>query len=224
MTTPIRIFIATDDHSAEPDRVLKYSLRKNTDAELDITFMRAGDPGWGWEEWNRGKPHKEWKPKSGGGWGTGFSIFRFTVPELCNYEGRAIYMDSDIVVLGDVQELWELPMPKPWVAKNMKRTCVSLIDCAGMRGVIPSMELMKKAGQGTSFYRRMLVKDDVLSPTLPAAWNCFDQCPAGTKALHFTNMGTQPWKPWPDKIAYSRHPDKRAVETWLQYEEESRVA
>ena len=52
----IRIFIATDDHSEAPDRVIEYSIRKNTSAEVDITFMRAGDPGYSYDEWNRGVP------------------------------------------------------------------------------------------------------------------------------------------------------------------------
>ena len=224
MTSLIRIFIATDDHSAQPDRVIEYSIRKNTSAEVDITFMRAGDPGYSYDEWNRGVDKDLWRPKSGGGWGTAFSIFRFTIPELCAYEGKALYFDSDIVVLGDVQQLWDLPMPKPWVAKNHKRTCVSVIDCAGMKGVIPPMAQMQGLGKGTSYYRQMLTRDKVISPTLPPEWNSFDDCPPGTKALHFTNMGTQPWKPWPDKIIYTRHRDPRAVDVWTAYEEESRVA
>ena len=223
MPSPIRIFIATDDHSEAPERVIEYSIRKNTNAEVDITFMRAGDPGYSYDEWNRGVPKDEWRPKSGGGWGTAFSVFRFTVPERCHYEGKAIYMDSDIIVLGDVQELWDMALPKPWVSKSMKRTCVSVIDCAGMKGVIPPITQMQTTGKGTSYYRMMLVRDRVISPTLPNAWNSADSCPPGTKALHFTNMGTQPWKPWPDKIKYSEHPDLMARSTWEHYEEESRV-
>jgi hypothetical protein len=223
MSTPIRIFIATDDRSEQPDRVLEYSIRKNTSAEVEITFMRAGDPGWGWEEWNRGRPAAEWKPKSGGGWGTGFSAFRFAIPALCDYEGKAIYMDSDMICLGDVSELWAVPTPKPWVSKSVKRTCVSVIDCAGMRDVFPPLEEMKTSGFNTAWYRKELMRRDLISPTLPPEWNCFDCVPDGCKLLHYTNMATQPWQPWPDKITYKHHQSSEAVRIWKQYEEESRV-
>jgi len=218
----IRIFIATDERSEQPDRVLEYSIRKNTEAEVDITFMRAGDPGWSMEEWNRGKPKDEWKPKSGGGWGTAFSVFRFTIPELCGFKGKAIYMDSDMICLGDVQELWDTPTPKPWVSVSMKRTCVSVIDCAGMKGHMPGIDQMKASGLNTSWYRRELVRQDLLSPTLPSPWNCFDEVPRGCKLLHFTRMPTQPWQPWPEAMEYRRHPNNAARETWFEYEEASR--
>src|SRR5438445_10145186 len=40
---------------------------------------------------------------------TEFTFSRFLVPWLCDYQGRAIFMDSDIVVTGDIVELWEAP-------------------------------------------------------------------------------------------------------------------
>ena len=36
---------------------------------------------------------------------TDFSISRFLVPFLCDYEGHALFMDSDMLCLGDVAEL-----------------------------------------------------------------------------------------------------------------------
>ncbi len=221
MTDPIRIFIATDERSEQPDRVIEFSIRKHTEAEVDITFMRAGDPGWSMEEWNRGKPKGEWKPK-GGGWGTAFSVFRFTVPELCGFEGKAIYMDSDIIVVGDIQDLWDQPMPKPWVSCGTKRTCVSLIDCKGMEGAFPRISAMKASGANTSWYRRELVRKGLLAGTLPKHWNCFDCVPRDAKAVHFTNMPTQPWCPWPEAMTYRMHPNNAARELWFRYEEASR--
>ncbi len=38
---------------------------------------------------------------------TEFTYSRFLVPWLCDYVGRAIFMDSDIVVTGDIGELWD---------------------------------------------------------------------------------------------------------------------
>jgi len=39
---------------------------------------------------------------------TEFSFTRFLVPYLCDYEGTALFFDSDMVVTGDIVELFEL--------------------------------------------------------------------------------------------------------------------
>ena len=39
---------------------------------------------------------------------TEFSFSRFLVPHLMNYNGWAIFMDSDMVMLSDITELWSL--------------------------------------------------------------------------------------------------------------------
>ena len=82
----IRIFIGTDgDFHQDAEKVIEYSIRKNTEQEVDLNFIRPGY-------------------KNGV---TGFTNHRFIIPELCNYEGYAIYLDVDMLVLGDLSELWE---------------------------------------------------------------------------------------------------------------------
>lgn len=39
---------------------------------------------------------------------TEFSFSRFLVPYLCNYEGWAIFMDCDMMVVDDIKNLWDL--------------------------------------------------------------------------------------------------------------------
>jgi hypothetical protein len=39
---------------------------------------------------------------------TEFSFSRFIVPHLCNYEGWAIFMDCDMLVMDDIAKLWAL--------------------------------------------------------------------------------------------------------------------
>lgn len=36
-----------------------------------------------------------------------FAFSRWLVPYLCNYEGHAIFMDCDMLMRGDIAELWE---------------------------------------------------------------------------------------------------------------------
>ena len=54
---------------------------------------------------------------------TEFTYSRFLVPHLCGYEGRAIFMDADVIVDGDVAELNELADPEAAVSvvKNARR-------------------------------------------------------------------------------------------------------
>lgn len=47
---------------------------------------------------------------------TEFTFSRFLVPHLCGYAGRAIFMDADVVVLGDVAELIEAADPEAAVS------------------------------------------------------------------------------------------------------------
>jgi len=39
---------------------------------------------------------------------TDFAFSRFLVPHLCNYEGWSIFMDCDMLVLDDIENLWKL--------------------------------------------------------------------------------------------------------------------
>ena len=41
---------------------------------------------------------------------TEFTYSRFLVPHLCDYRGKAIFMDNDMLCFGDVKELDDLPM------------------------------------------------------------------------------------------------------------------
>lgn len=40
---------------------------------------------------------------------TEFTFSRFLVPYLCGYQGKAIFMDADMVVVGDIAELFNHP-------------------------------------------------------------------------------------------------------------------
>lgn len=43
---------------------------------------------------------------------TEFSFSRFLVPWLCRYEGKAIFMDCDIICAADICELWDMPLDR----------------------------------------------------------------------------------------------------------------
>lgn len=41
---------------------------------------------------------------------TDFTFSRFLVPYLCNFEGKALFLDADMVVTGDIVDLFKNPM------------------------------------------------------------------------------------------------------------------
>ena len=88
---PIRLFIGTSEHE-EPtiEAIYLYSIFKNTDHPVEVTFLRPS-------------MFPDWKRK---GWGTPFTCFRYAIPELCGFKGRAIYTDVDMINFRDIYHLW----------------------------------------------------------------------------------------------------------------------
>lgn len=182
--------------------------------------MRSGDPGW---EVSRNGADGSWKInrepghawKSRGSWGTDFSCFRFAIPELCGFDGKAIYLDADMLVLGDIAELASLSLNRPWLCRS-GMTDVSVIDCKAMRGLLPSIAEMKPSGRITFDYVQMLTRCGAIDPSLPAEWNARDSAdlwvPA-TKLLHYTTVPWQPWRPYPC-VTYYPHPLSSWVIRW----------
>ena len=222
-STAIRVFVGSDPRQGPAERVLEWSIRQRTAATVDFFWLRAGDPGFEvgprseGEIWNIGR--EPGHPKSGK-WGTDFSCFRMAIPEICGWKGRAIYLDSDMIVLGDIHELWCLPMAAAWKATSAKVMDVCLIDCSSsppwFNAGIPSIVQMRR-GVTLAEMRAHLNAMGALDPTLPAEWNCRDgdgYVAGKTKLLHFTDVTTQPWSPWPEAVEYREHPSPACRALW----------
>ena len=92
MTEPIRIFVGTSEYEDKwIEKVIVYNILENTARKLDINFMSPSM----FEDWNKQ------------GWGTPFTCFRYAIPHLCNFEGRAIYMDVDQMNFRDIGVLYD---------------------------------------------------------------------------------------------------------------------
>lgn len=190
----IKIFIGTseglDDKDAE--LVLEYTLRKNCSEPLEIIFMR-NTPGNFFGGFNN---HTWWTP---------FSYLRWAIPEFCNFQGRALYMDVDQVNFKDISRLFYMDLEgKPLaVREGDYRTCVMVLDCEKLKGLLPSVKDMKKQSpESQSFLVKNLLQNVA---TYDKRWNCLDgedRRSSDIWHLHFTEMTTQPWKP------------KWAVDTW----------
>jgi len=199
----IRLFVGSDvyQRAGGAERALENSVRANCKGPVDITFMRQGSPGWDW----------------GGidaGWRTPFTLFRWFIPEHCNYEGKAIYMDADMVVLRDLQEMWDHPVAEgragAFCGRRPQKSDVILWHCANVPKwdcKSPNYRQIQKEGG-----------ESLRGSRLPAYWDHMDEVvmegPERTGILHWTRLATQPYKPYPHLFDYTvehRKPDVAAM-------------
>lgn len=215
----IRIFIGTGPRFMEPLRALTYSITENCSQpeRLHITPMMAH----GSERWTNwaGQPLDEevGRPAPPGQrrWVTPFSLFRYAIPDLCDFEGFAIYLDVDMVVLGDIVELWEHRQPGYWnCAPGPDGDCVAVIDCFDPDRW--TLDKLKAGAYGNKHGLRRRIEQRTIRG-LPPEWNHADRyVPSVTKLIHFTSMRTQPFRPYPEALSYEEHPDPGAVQIYRE--------
>lgn len=188
----IRVFVGcASGDDIESQVVLEYTLRKHCSQEVEITWMaQSRDPE---------SPFYGWRTER---WSTPFSGFRWAVPDLCNFEGKAIYLDSDMIVMDDIAKLWEQEFKpgKVVLAKGGQhawRFCVSLWDCAAVRGDIPSIAEMQKNPAAHQSMIAYFANSGLVQP-FEGNWNCIDgetfsslENPA-IKIIHYSAEHTQP--------------------------------
>lgn len=229
----IPYFIATDTRMIRAEKVIEYSARKNSpDDDIDITWMRAGDPDWkicdghheGCTCWNIGRKDSV-GPYSGRGWATQFTCFRWAIPELCGFKGRAIYSDVDMVVLRPMSELLTLEMNGKHCLWIGHKCCVLLMDCAKFDVPWwPKIAEMKPSGWQIDHYRSLLMKHNGFGE-MSSDWNEMRKLKPSTGIFHYTDMRTQPWRPYPDHFNYRQpHISPEAVKLWHRLEVEAQEA
>lgn len=203
MTGPIRAFIGSEPKAEIARKVLEHSIRRHTAAEVELVPMIGPE----WEYDIAGIPV-----------GTGFSLRRWMIPERCDWQGRAIYLDADILCLADIEGLWRLPdlprvdnvtSPVIWATfqtdkwspkKPVPQTSVMVIDCA-------------RAVDHEGFHVDLVLDDLRATPTkehygavmhaswlagrvahVADKWNHLNvHKPGATRLLHFTKEPEQPW-------------------------------
>ena len=103
---PIRLFIGSSPKNSIEEKVFRYTLQKHTNQPIEINVI-DGAAGTvttlGTGEVKTLPPHLISRIKGA----TAFSMARWAIPEWCGYQGRAIYCDSDQLVLSDLTGLWQ---------------------------------------------------------------------------------------------------------------------
>lgn len=159
---------------------------------------------------------------------TEFTYTRFLVPHLCDYEGIALFMDSDMLCFGDIKELLDLDMSKyalrvvkhnhtpktkikmtgkvqtEYPRKNW--SSLMLMDCSKLK------DWSKEAVEtkpGSWLHRFEPIPDELIGD-IPTEWNSLDVMDEKTKMIHYTEGG--PWLP-----NYKNHP---YADIWVKYAKE----
>lgn len=117
---------------------------------------------------------------------TPFTFSRFLVPWLCGYEGLALFLDIDIMLRGDLAELFALADDKSavYVSKSKLRyewASVMLFDCAKCKMLTP-----EHVERGEDLHTIGWTKH---IGELPGAWNHlvgYDTPNPNAKLVHFT--------------------------------------
>lgn len=193
----VRIFVGCDPNNCDLEQmmVLDYSVRKHAHQPIDITWMQLNhDPNSAW--YSDQETGSGWHTEK---WATPFSGFRWAIPESCNFEGRAIYMDADVIVLCDVAELWAHPMSDDAIVvakggKSSARLCTCVWDCKKAKSHLPSLDEMRADPDGHKKMMQLIKNDTRLVQPYLDSYNNIDgeDLPIEKiKILHYSDMGTQ---------------------------------
>ncbi|ENX36828.1 hypothetical protein F889_00079 [Acinetobacter colistiniresistens] len=193
----IKIFVGCDPNNCDLEQmmVLDYSVRKHTKHPVEIVWMQLShDPNSPW--YTNQETGEGWHTEH---WATPFSGFRWAIPESCNFQGRAIYMDADVVVLCDIAELWSHPKKNDAIViakggKNVARLCTCVWDCEKARDYLPPLKDIQADPASHQKLMRLLKDKPKLVQSYQDSYNNIDGEGLAIdkiKILHYSDMGTQ---------------------------------
>ena len=190
----IKIFIGTsaDGSDTPAEQVLEASIRHYASEPVEIIWMKHSD--------DSASIYHGWNTST---WATQFSGFRWSIPHACDFKGRAIYLDVDMLNFRDIAELFHTEMNgnalliKKDIYRDRWLPSTLLIDCEKIQSLIPSLEVIKQ-WNNINKPNGIIKMFDGLIGELDPRWNMLDIQPLDiedTWILHYTDMYTQPWKP-----------------------------
>ena len=195
----IRVFIGYDDREAAAFGVLSHSIHARSSEPVAIAPLRLSELS--------GIYKRPRDPLQS----TDFSFSRFLTPHLCGYEGWAIFMDCDMLVLDDIAKLWRLRdaryavqvvkhvhVPKEEVkflgavqTKYAKKnwSSVMLMNCGKCMKLTPEYV---NAASGLELHQFKWLEGDHLIGEIPSAWNHlvgYDPPRRDASLVHYTIGG-----------------------------------
>lgn len=210
----IRIVIGSEPRTEIARKVLEYSILNNTKYNIDFYQTK----------------NNNFTDRGDLGEGTGFSLFRFDIPERFNFHGRAIYLDSDMLCLEDISKLWKFGNTEQAVYCKLgnetrleAETSMMVINCEKSKNKIKTLSEIKKylVDDVERKKYREIMKLKYLQPQpteISRWWNIMDKnCILSkiqdfenpkAKILHYSNVRIQPW-------FYPKHPYSHIWSKWF---------
>jgi hypothetical protein len=208
------IYIGWDSRFPEPADVLAQSIVDHATVPVRIRFLRYTELQ---REYGFAREHD---PLAS----TEFTYTRFLVPFLQGYEGKALFLDNDMLCLGDVAELDRLDMT-PYALRVVQHdhrpvetvkmygcpqtsyprknwSSLMLMDCS--RLTLWTKAVVERASG--AYLHRFQDLPDALIGTVPPEWNDLDRRDDATKLIHWTSGG-----PWFEEYRNCPH-----AELWLE--------
>ena len=189
--SPIKIYVGSQEEQMLSVKILEYSIKKRTNAKIKLLPLHKSQIKYPVPKDPRNRQR------------TPFSFQRFTIPQLNNFEGKAIYFDSDMQVLNDIKQLWNLPMGDHDVfatkAKDPKdrnpQFSVMLLNCNLLKWSVADIVDMLDKGELNyiSLMKEMKVANNI-GVKITENWNSLEYYnKSQTSLIHYTDMPTQPW-------------------------------
>jgi hypothetical protein len=191
MTLPVRVYVGSQEAQMLAVRVLEFSIREHTQAQVEVYPLHEARVEFPLPRDAANRPR------------TPFSFQRFYIPSLNGFQGRAIYLDSDMQVFRDILEVWNLPFDgaqllaarEPGESSRRPQFSVMLLNCDELKWNLP--EIVAALDRGELTYETLMY-DMAVARSVRAAidpsWNSLERyVPGETGLLHYTDMPTQPW-------------------------------
>lgn len=186
----VRLFLGTEPAQHRAERVFFYALAQVRDPQRRYEVYRMIDlPGFRQE-----------------GWRTGFTNYRFAIPDLAGRHGRAIYNDVDQLYTADPALLFDQPMDgHAYLALSTQDTAVMLIDCERMAHC---WTFAKACRESKKALHAQAAAEPGLWGALNPVWHARDleYRHGQSRLLHYTTLHLQPWRPTPEQYSYHLHP------------------
>lgn len=202
MPEQLRVFIGADPRQPISANVLAHSINTRSSEPVAITMLRLNQ-----------------LPLDRTGL-TEFTYSRFLVPWLCDYKGVALFVDADMLCLGDIADLFEYAKDEKsgvYVVKNKQKfewPSLMLFNCNQCWKLTP--EAINYAENLFKMEQWAEVGD------LPPEWNhCvgYDSPVSNVQLVHYT-QGVPVWRET-EACEYSEewHSERKAMMATCSFEE-----
>jgi lipopolysaccharide biosynthesis glycosyltransferase len=181
----INVYVGTTEKQMIATKVLEYSIKKQTSHNVNLIPLHIATK------------NLDLNVDIAGA--TPFSLQRIFIPKLNNNSGKAIYLDSDMLVFADIKNLLDCheegkvlcSCPAPPNSGRRDQYSVFTIDCSLAKWDIEDILIEAKKDYKSVMFDFSFEKNKVKN--IDWRWNSLEFYDDSVKLIHFTDMDKQPW-------------------------------